>query len=83
MRQTLICGVSGQDGASLARFLLEYKVMKYGEHLLEVIRFLGLPVRFYNANSSECSGDFKVIPAAEGTLFQPHSPYAVAKSMAY
>ena len=28
-------------------------------NLLEVIRFLGLPVRFYNAGSSECFGDIK------------------------
>ena len=52
-------------------------------NLLEVIRFLGLPVRFYNAGSSECFGDIKVVAADEDTLFQPHSPYAVAKATAH
>ena len=133
MRRALICGISGQDGAYLARFLLEkgYEVwgtsrgaqasafgnlshlgildrvktvsmaandfrsvlqaISHSEpheiyslagqssvglsfeqpaetlesiatgtlNLLEVIRFLGLSVRFYNAGSSECFGDTK------------------------
>jgi GDPmannose 4,6-dehydratase len=52
-------------------------------NLLEVIRFLGLPVRFYNAGSSECFGDISVAAEDEGTLFQPHSPYAVTKATAH
>ena len=157
MRRALICGISGQDGAYLARLLLEkgYEVwgtsrdaqastfgnlsrlgildrvktvsmavkdfrsvlqaISHSEpdeiynlagqssvglsfeqpaetlesiatgtlNLLEVIRFLGSPVRFYNAGSSECFGDMKVFAADEGTLFQPHSPYAVAKATAH
>lgn len=157
MRRALICGISGQDGAYLARFLLEKGYEVWGTsrdaqastfgnllllgildrvntvsmaandfrsvlqaisrshpdeiynlagqssvglsfeqpaetldsiatgtlNLLEVIRFLGLHVRFYNAGSSECFGDIKVAAADEGTLFQPHSPYAVAKATAH
>jgi len=157
MRRALICGISGQDGAYLARFLLEKEYEVWGTsrdaqastfgnllclgildrvktvsmaandfrselqaisrsqpdeiynlagqssvglsfeqpaetlesiatgtlNLLEVIRFLGLPVRFYNAGSSECFGDIKVVAADEDTLFQPHSPYAVAKATAH
>lgn len=157
MRRALICGISGQDGAYLARFLLEKGYEVWGTsrdaqastfgnllclgildrvktvsmaandfrsvlqaisrsqpdeiynlsgqssvglsfeqpaetlesiatgtlNLLEVIRFLGLPVRFYNAGSSECFGDIKVVAADEDTLFQPHSPYAVAKATAH
>ena len=157
MRRTLICGISGQDGAYLARFLLEKGYEVWGTsrdaqasafgnllrlgildrvktismaakdfrsvlqaisrsepheiynlagqssvglsfeqpaetlesiatgtlNLLEVIRFLGLPVRFYNAGSSECFGNIKVVAADEGTHFQPHSPYAVAKATAH
>ena len=157
MRRALICGISGQDGAYLARFLLEKGYEVWGTsrdaqastfgnllcmgilgrvktvsmaandfrsvlqaisrsqpdeiynlagqssvglsfeqpaetlesiatgtlNLLEVIRFLGLPVRFYNAGSSECFGDIKVAAADECTLFQPHSPYAVAKATAH
>jgi len=157
MRRALICGISGQDGAYLARFLLEkgYEVwgtsrdsqastfgnllrlgilnrvktvsmaandfrsvlqaISHSEpseiynlsgqssvglsfeqpaetlesiatgtlNLLEVIRFLGLPFRFYNAGSSECFGEISGLAADEGTLFQPRSPYAVAKATAH
>lgn len=157
MPRALICGVSGQDGAYLAHFLLEkgYEVwgtsrdaqassfgnlLRLGKldhvktismaandfrsvlqaisrsepdeiynlagqssvglsfeqpaetlesiatgtlNLLEVIRFLGLPVRFYNAGSSECFGEISGLAADEGTPFQPRSPYAVAKSTAH
>jgi len=157
MRRALICGISGQDGAYLARFLLEKGYAVWGTsrdaqastfanllrlgildrvktvsmaandfrsvlqaisrsepdeiynlagqssvglsfeqpaetlesiatgtlNLLEVIRFLGLPVRFYNAGSSECFGDISGLAADEGTLFQPRSPYAVAKATAH
>lgn len=157
MKRVLICGVTGQDGAYLARFLLEkdYEVwgtsrdaqnsnlgnllrlgivekvkvismapndfrsvlhaidiVKPGEiynltgqssvglsfeqpvetlesissgtlNLLEAVRFLGLAIRFYNAGSSECFGNTGDIAADESTLFQPRSPYAVAKATAH
>ncbi len=51
-------------------------------NILEVIRVLGKPVRFYNAGSSECFGDTGTIPANESSSFAPRSPYAVAKSTA-
>lgn len=157
MRRALICGISGQDGAYLARLLLEkgYEVwgtsrdaqassfgnlahlgildqvktismaandfrsvlqaISHSEpheiynlsgqssvglsfeqpaetlesiatgtlNLLEVIRFLGTPVRFYNAGSSECFGDIGAGAADENAHFHPRSPYAVAKSTAH
>jgi len=157
MRRALICGISGQDGAYLARLLLEKGYDVWGTsrdaqastfgnllrlgildriktvsmapndfrsvlqaisqsepheiynlsgqssvglsfeqpaetlesiatgtlNLLEVIRFLGAPVRFYNAGSSECFGDLDGASAQEDTHFQPRSPYAVAKSTAH
>lgn len=52
-------------------------------NLLESIRFLGAPVKFYNAGSSECFGDVGLQPANENSPFQPCSPYAVAKSTAH
>jgi GDPmannose 4,6-dehydratase len=52
-------------------------------NLLEVIRFLGRPIRFYNAGSSECFGDTQGQAATETTAFQPRSPYAVAKCTAH
>lgn len=157
MSRALVCGISGQDGAYLARLLLEKgyevwgtsrdaQVSSFGNllhlgirdqiktismaandfrsvlqaislskpdeiynlsgqssvglsfeqpaetlesiatgtlNLLEVIRFLGLPVRFYNAGSSECFGDIGGVAADEDAPFQPRSPYAVAKSTAH
>lgn len=52
-------------------------------NILEVLRFHKLPVRFYNASSSECFGDTKGKSANEETPFMPRSPYAVAKATAY
>jgi GDPmannose 4,6-dehydratase len=52
-------------------------------NLLEVIRYLGAPVRLFNAGSSECFGDTGRTPANEDTPFRPRSPYAVAKATAY
>lgn len=157
MKKALICGVSGQDGGYLAKFLIEKGYLVYGssrdsqsnrfstlqklgirddvitismalndfrsvlqtlsrikpdeiynlggqtsvglsfEHpvetlesislgnlnLLEAIRFLDLPVKLYNAGSSECFGDTAGSAANETTAFSPRSPYAVAKAAAY
>jgi len=52
-------------------------------HLLEAIRFLGMPIKLYNAGSSECFGDTGKIPATEASPFIPRSPYAVAKAAAH
>lgn len=49
-------------------------------NLLEAIRFLGRPLRFYNAGSGECFGDSGPSGADEQTPFRPRSPYAVAKA---
>jgi GDPmannose 4,6-dehydratase len=51
--------------------------------LLEAIRFSEMPIRFYNAGSSECFGNINGAAANEKTSFAPRSPYAVAKSAAY
>lgn len=51
-------------------------------HMLECIRLLGMPVRFYNAGSSEVFGNTP-IPADESTSFRPRSPYATAKAAAH
>ncbi|MDJ0532108.1 MAG: GDP-mannose 4,6-dehydratase [Xenococcaceae cyanobacterium MO_207.B15] len=52
-------------------------------NFLEVIRFIGAPIKFYNAGSSECFGDIGDRPADESTPFRPRSPYAVAKATAF
>ncbi|MDZ7960408.1 MAG: GDP-mannose 4,6-dehydratase [Aulosira sp. DedQUE10] len=52
-------------------------------NLLEAIRFLRVPIKLYNAGSSECFGDTGKIAADETTPFRPRSPYAVAKATAF
>lgn len=52
-------------------------------NLLEVIRYLGGGIHFFNAGSSECFGQTGSEPATEDTPLRPRSPYAVAKAAAY
>lgn len=52
-------------------------------NLLEAIRFIDAPIRFYNAGSGECFGETSDAGADESTPFRPRSPYAVAKSTAF
>ncbi len=47
--------------------------------LLEAVRQLDHPVRFYQASSSEMYGKVVETPQTETTPFHPRSPYAVAK----
>ncbi|MGC9453969.1 MAG: GDP-mannose 4,6-dehydratase [Phycisphaerae bacterium] len=47
--------------------------------LLEAIRDLGLPTKFYQASSSEMYGKVVETPQTESTPFHPRSPYACAK----
>lgn len=50
--------------------------------ILEAIRQVGVPTRFYQASSSEMFGDAPA-PQNEATAFRPQSPYAIAKVYAY
>ncbi len=52
-------------------------------NLLECMRFLNMPIKLYNACSSECFGDTKGKAAKEETPFHPCSPYAMSKGAAY
>jgi GDPmannose 4,6-dehydratase len=52
-------------------------------NILESLRRLGRPARFYNAGSGECFGESQPGGASEGDPFRPQSPYAVAKAAAY
>jgi GDPmannose 4,6-dehydratase len=51
--------------------------------LLETIRTLDKPVKFYQASSSEIYGRVSTVPQTETTPFHPRSPYGVAKAYAY
>jgi len=47
--------------------------------MLEAIRLLDTPIRFYQASTSEMFGKVQMIPQNEMTPYYPRSPYGVAK----
>jgi len=51
-------------------------------NLLEALRFLARPIRFYNAGSVECFGDTHEV-IDEHSPLRPISPYGVAKTAAF
>jgi len=51
--------------------------------LLESVRNLERPPRFYQASSSEMFGKVRAVPQNEDTPFHPRSPYACAKVFGY
>lgn len=51
--------------------------------ILEAMRDLDLPARFYQASSSELYGKVVESPQSETTPFYPRSPYAAAKAYAF
>ena len=51
--------------------------------LLEAIRTSALPIRFYQASSSELYGKAVESPQNENTPFYPRSPYGCAKAYAF
>ncbi len=52
-------------------------------NLLEAIRDTALPIRFYQASSSEMYGKVRETPQTESTPFHPRSPYGCAKVYSY
>jgi GDPmannose 4,6-dehydratase len=52
-------------------------------NFLEAIRDTGLPIRFYQASSSEMYGKVRETPQTEKTPFYPRSPYACAKVFSF
>ena len=51
--------------------------------ILEAIKSIGLPAKFYQASTSELYGKAVEIPQKETTPFCPRNPYAIAKLYAY
>lgn len=51
--------------------------------LLESIRLLKLPCKFYQASSSEMFGRINSLPITENSIMHPVSPYAISKATAY
>jgi GDPmannose 4,6-dehydratase len=52
-------------------------------HLLEGIRLTGIPVKYYQASSSEMFGKVANLPITLETPINPLSPYAVSKAAAH
>jgi GDPmannose 4,6-dehydratase len=80
-----IYNLAGQTSVGMS---FEYPVETFDSiligtmNLLECIRLLKKPVKFYNAGSSEVFGNTNG-PANEDTPFKPRSPYATAKAAAH
>lgn len=80
-----IYNLAGQTSVGMS---FEYPVETFDSiligtmNLLECIRLLNKPVKFYNAGSSEVYGNTE-LPANEITPFTPRSPYATAKAAAH
>lgn len=51
--------------------------------ILETIRNLGMPIRYYQASSSEMFGKVLETPQKETTPFNPQSPYGLSKVFAF
>jgi GDPmannose 4,6-dehydratase len=86
IRPSEIYNLAGQSsvGLSFEQPVETFESISLGTlNLLEAIRFIGEPMRLYNANSSECFGNTNGLPADENTPFHPRSPYAVAKAAAF
>jgi len=85
VRPDEIYNLAGQSsvGLSFAQPVETFEGIILGTlNILECLRFLKLPARFYNATSGEVFGNTEM-PADENTPFRPRSPYGVAKSTAF
>jgi GDPmannose 4,6-dehydratase len=77
-------GAQSHVGVSFSNPIYTADVVALGTlRLLEAVRQLDYPVRFYQASSSEMYGQVTEIPQSETTPFHPRSPYGVAKVYAY
>ena len=76
-------GAQSHVGVSFVNPVYTSEVNAIGTlRLLEAVRRLDHPVRFYQASSSEMFG-ISAPPQNEQTPFHPRSPYAVSKVQAY
>ncbi|MDZ4875526.1 MAG: GDP-mannose 4,6-dehydratase [Chroococcidiopsis cubana SAG 39.79] len=81
-----VYNLSGQSSVSLSfdQPVETFESISLGTlNVLEALRFIDRPIKFYNAASSECFGDTEGKAADETMPFRPKSPYAVAKASAF
>ncbi|MGZ8786538.1 MAG: GDP-mannose 4,6-dehydratase [Acidimicrobiia bacterium] len=73
-------GAQSHVGVSFKTPLYTADIVALGTlRLLEAVRQIDYPVRFYQASSSEMYGQVAEVPQSESTPFHPRSPYGVAK----
>ncbi len=83
---TELYNMAAQSHVASSFFVPDYTAQATGlapVRLLEAIRQLGLPCRYYQASSSEMFGKVRETPQRETTPFHPRSPYGVAKVYAH
>lgn len=81
-----IYNLAGQSHVKVSFELPEYTANTTGLgslRILESIRNLKLPTKFYQASSSEMFGSVLSSPQDEHTPFNPQSPYGLAKMFAF
>lgn len=82
-----IYNLAGQSsvGRSFAHPMETMESIAMGSlQILEVMRYLKMPIRFYNAGSSESFGEVSAGHVCdEDSPFRPRSPYAAAKSASF
>ena len=86
IRPNEIFNLAGQSsvGLSFDQPMDAFESISIGTlNLMECLRLLEIPARFYNACSGECFGNTNEQTANESTPFRPRSPYAMAKSAAF
>src|SRR3989344_7793023 len=81
-----IYNLAAQSHVSISYDIPEYtaNVNALGPlRILEIIRNLKLPIKFYQASSSEMFGRVLATPQNEKTPFNPQSPYGLSKVFAF
>ncbi|MEO5367606.1 MAG: GDP-mannose 4,6-dehydratase [Magnetococcus sp. WYHC-3] len=85
VRPSEVYNLAGQTsvGLSFQQPIETFESIALGTlNIMECLRLLELPARFFNAASSECFGDVSE-PVTESSPLRPRSPYAMAKAAAF
>jgi len=87
LKPTEVYNLAAQSHVGVSFEVPEYTAEATGVgtlRLLEAIKESGLPIRFYQASTSELFGGIpETAPQSEKTPFYPKSPYGVAKLYSY
>lgn len=87
IKPTEVYNLAAQSHVGISFEVPEYTAEATGNStlkLLEAIRLVGGPCRFYQASTSELFGGLaETAPQSENTPFYPKSPYGVAKLYSY